>query len=108
MEQIDARTASVRITGEVEMGAPARLEELLRSLVATGTTRLVVDVSQVTFLNSKLLDSLVRISAGIDPADGGVAVLTAQTYIRHMLEVTEAGGVLLLEESEAAALAALG
>ena len=62
----------------------------------------------VTFLNSKLLDTLVRISAGIHPRDGGVVVLTSQTYVKHMLEVTEAGGVLLLEDDRDAALTALG
>jgi anti-anti-sigma factor len=107
VQRLDDRTACVTITGKVEMGEPATLEEVLRSLVVAGCTRIVVDLSDVPFLNSKLLDSLVRISASIDPRAGGVAVLTAQTYVRHMLEVTEAGGVLLLEDSKDAALAAL-
>ncbi len=106
VERIDERTACVGVTGNVEMGQPAKLEELLRSLTASGTTRIIVDLSDVPFLNSKLLDTLVRISASIDPRDGGIAVLTSQTYVRHMLEVTEAGGVLLLEDSKDAALAA--
>jgi anti-anti-sigma factor len=107
VEQLDERTACVTITGNVKMGQPAKLEELLASLLAGGTTRIVVDLSEVSFLNSKLLDTLVRISARIDPREGGVAVLTSQTYVRHMLEVTEAGGVLLLEEDREVALEAL-
>lgn len=107
IERLDPRTACVTVTGNVEMGEPARLEEMLRALVADGVRRVVVDLSDVPFLNSKLLDTLVRTSAGIAPGDGGVAVLTAQTYVRHMLEITEAGGVLLLEDSKDAALAAL-
>ena len=108
IERLDERTACVTVTGNVEMGEPARLDQMLQSLVVAGYTRFVVDLSEVPFLNSKLLDTLVRISARIDPADGGVAVLTAQTYVKHMLEVTESGGVLLLEDSKDAALAALG
>ena len=107
VERLDERTACVTITGSVAMGQPAKLEELLSSLVVAGVTRIVVDISDAGFLNSKLLDTLVRISAGIAPGEGGVAVLTAHTYVRHMLEVTEAGGVLLLEDSKDAALAAL-
>ena len=107
IQRIDERTACISITGKVEMGEPAKLEEMLRSLTVAGCTRLVVDLSEVPFLNSKLLDTLVRISAGIDPSAGGVAVLTSQTYVKHMLEVTESGGVLLLEDSKDAALAAL-
>ena len=108
VDPLDERSACISIAGNVEMGEPAQLEELLRSLVVSGTTRLVVDLSDVPFLNSKLLDTLVRISASIHPRDGGVAVITGQGYVKHMLEVTEAGGVLLLEESKDAALAALG
>lgn len=107
VDRIDERTACVSITGSVKMGAPAELEELLAGLLAAGTTRIVVDLSGVSFLNSKLLDTLVRISARIDPRAGGIAVLTSQTYVRHMLEVTESGGVLLLEDDRDAALAAL-
>ena len=107
VQRIDDRTACVGITGQVKMDAPAKLEELLGSLIAAGTTRIVVDLSDVSFLNSKLLDTLVRLSARIDPREGGIAVLTAQTYVRHMLEITEAGGVLLLEADMDAALAAL-
>ncbi len=107
VEQLDQGAACVTIAGRVAMGQPAKLEELLRSLVDAGTRRIVVDLSEVPFLNSKLLDALVRISASIDPAHGGVGVLTSQTYVKHMLEVTESGGVLLLEDSKDAALAAL-
>ena len=106
VERIDDRTACITVTGNVEMRDPMKLEEMLRGIVVSGCTRLIVDLSEVPFLNSKLLDTLVRISAGIDPSEGGVAVLTAQTYIKHMLEVTEAGGLLLLEDSKDAALAA--
>ena len=107
VERLDEGTACVTVTGGVAMGQPAKLEELLGSLVVAGVTRIVVDISDVGFLNSKLLDTLVRISSRIDPRRGGVAVLTSQTYVRHMLEVTESGGVLLLENDKDEALAAL-
>ena len=106
-EKLDDRTASITVSGEVEMGAPARLEQLLGGLIATGMSRIVVDLSAVSFLNSKLLDTLVRLSAGIEARDGGIAVVTGHDYVRHMLEVTEAGGVLLLEDDKDEALAAL-
>jgi anti-anti-sigma factor len=108
VELIREGTACVSIGGDVRHGAGAgELEEVLDGLIAQGTTRILVDLSEVQFLNSKLLDTLVRVSARIHPRDGGVAVITSQTYVKHMLEVTEAGGVLLLEDSKDAALAAL-
>ena len=107
VDRIDARTACVSIAGTVKMGAPPELEALLSDLLADGVTRLIVDLTDVGFMNSKVLDTLVRISARISPREGGVAVLTAQTYMKHMLEVTEDGGVLLLEDTKEAALEAL-
>jgi anti-anti-sigma factor len=107
VERLDERTACVKIEGKVRMGEPAELEAMLRGLMADGIRRFVVDLSEAPFLNSKLLDTLVRIAAQIDPREGGVAVLTSQTYVRNMLEVNATGGVLLLEESKDAALAAL-
>ena len=108
VEPIDAVTACVTIRRDVRQGSGAgELEKVLDGLIADGMRRIVVDISDVGFLNSKLLDTLVRVSARIDPRDGGVAVITEQTYVRHMLEVTETGGILLLEDSKDAALAAL-
>lgn len=108
VEPVREGTACVSVGGDVRRGEGAReLEDILDGLIAGGTTRILVDLSAVQFLNSKLLDTLVRVSARIHPRDGGVAVIAAQTYVRHMLEVTEAGGVLLLEDSRDAALAAL-
>ena len=108
VKRLDDLTACVSVSGNVGMGAPRDLESLLSDLLGEGVRRLVVDISTVPFLNSKLLDTLVRISSRIPPGAGGVAVLTSQTYVKHMLEVTEEGGLLLLEDSFDAALAALG
>jgi anti-anti-sigma factor len=108
VERVDAATACVSIRADVKHGDRAvQLEDVLAGLIAEGVRRIVVDISAVTFLNSKLLDTLVRVSARIHPREGGVAVVAAQGYVRHMLEVTESGGVLLLEHDKDAALAAL-
>ena len=108
VERLGSDAACIKIAGTVGMGKPAELESLLAELLADGARRFVIDLADVPFLNSKLLDTLVRLSAQIDPHEGGVAVLTSQEYVRHMLEVTEEGGLLLLEDSRDAALVALG
>lgn len=108
VHRIDALTACVSINADARHGGSAgELEDVLDGLIADGARRIVVDISDAGFLNSKLLDTLVRVSGRIDPREGGVAVVTEQGYVRHMLEITETGGVLLLEHSRDAALAAL-
>ena len=57
--------------------------------------------------HAKLLDALVRASAGQDPRKGGIAVVAEADYIRQMLEISETGGVVLLAENREEALEAL-
>ncbi|HEX8207621.1 MAG TPA: hypothetical protein VF587_16275, partial [Solirubrobacteraceae bacterium] len=59
VERIDDLTACVTIDGQVGMRDPMKLEEELSGLVIAGVTKIVVDLSSVSFLNSKLLDTLV-------------------------------------------------
>ena len=97
------------VSGNVEMGAPRELEELLAGLLGEGVTRLVVDLSERPVPELEAARHAgAHLRADRTRATGGVAVLTSQTYVKHMLEVTEDGGVLLLEDSREAALAALG
>jgi stage II sporulation protein AA (anti-sigma F factor antagonist) len=69
VERVDDRTACVTIRDDVKHGDGAgELEDVLVALLADGARRLVVDLTAVGFLNSKLLDTLVRVSGGSTPA----------------------------------------
>ena len=91
-------------------GAPhgtdaAVLSETLTELIEAGRSRVVVDLSGAHLVNSKLLDTLVRVAAKLDPRRGeAIVVVTGADYMRHMLEISAEGGLLLLAESRDEAL----
>jgi anti-anti-sigma regulatory factor len=108
VEQIGQDTAIVTLTAGAGTRAGAEVDALLARLKGQGVRRLVVDLRAPEMLNSKVLDALVRAAADLDPRTGaGLAVITEQSYVRTMLEITEVGGLLFLAESRDEALGAL-
>jgi hypothetical protein len=83
------------------------LAAVVTELVDGRDMNVVVEFTGPGLLNSKLLDALVRASARQAPGTGGIAVVLAAEYARHMLTISEAGGVLLLAASRQEALDAL-
>ncbi|QEC49845.1 hypothetical protein FSW04_21260 [Baekduia soli] len=108
VERVDALTALVTLRPGAGTRAGQEVGELLASLKAEGTRRLVVDLRPPDMLNSKVLDALVRAAEDLDPRQGaGLAVITNQQYVRTILEITVTGGLLFVAESREDALAAL-
>jgi hypothetical protein len=107
VEQLDADTAVVRVGRDALGEAADALYGEIGALLAGGTSRIVVEFDGAGLLNSKLLDALVRASAGQDPRRGGIALVAGENYIRQMLEISETGGIVLLVESREDALEAL-
>ena len=103
IERVSPRATVVTVRGD-PLGA------LADDLAATVTRLLgetpwvVVDLSELPVLNSKLLDALVRASAAADPRRGGIAMVAGASYVQQMLEISETGGVVLLADSRAEAL----
>lgn len=108
VEHVDARTAIVTLRVGAGTDAGRDVEALLARLRAGGVDRLVVDLRSPQMLNSKVLDTLVRGAADLDPRDGaGLVVITEQQYVRTILDVNATGGMLFLAEDREEALDAL-
>ncbi len=106
--RVNARTAVVTVDGDTNIWSGFALDDQLVSLKGEGVDRIVVDLSSAGLLNSKMLDALVRCSAGLDPRLGaGLAVVTTVEYVRQILEVTETGGLLFLADTSEEALESL-
>lgn len=101
----DGDVAVVALAGATHGPDAAVLSETLSDLIAGGRGRVVVDLSGTHLVNSKLLDTLVRVSGGLDPRKGeAMVVVTRADYMRHMLEISAEGGVLLLADTRDEAL----
>ncbi len=108
VEPVDDTTAVIEVTGHTHGPDAELLAEVLERILAAGRTRVVVDLRVAKLVNSKLLDTLVRVSARMDPRQGeGLAVVTETGYVAHMLEISESGGLIFLEQTRDEALEAL-
>ncbi len=108
VDEVGDDTAVVTLKGQTHVWSGEEVSEMLGRLVRAGRRRLVVDASAADWLNSKVLDVLVRCAADLDPREGaGLAVVTRQSYVKQILEITATGGVLFLADSREEALYAL-
>lgn len=108
VEHVGAHTAVITLAPGAGTDSGAEVDQVLLDLRSQEVWRLVVDLRGPEMLNSKVLHSLVRAAADLDPRRGaGLAVITEQPYVRQILEVTETGGMLFLAQTRAEALDAL-
>jgi hypothetical protein len=107
VEHLGDGTVAVTVPSDPLGTSAGDLARVVGELVEGRDVNIVVDFAGGGLLNSKLLDALVRASARQTPGSGGIAVVVPQSYARHMLTVSAAGGVLLLASSREEALEAL-
>lgn len=108
IDRASSRTTVVTVHGDPLGSLADELASTVGELLGGGSQSIVVDFSTLPVLNSKLLDALVRASAAQRPGPGGIAVVAGDAYVRQVLEISETGGPILIAESQAEALEALG
>jgi anti-sigma B factor antagonist len=89
--------AVVRVEGEVDLYTAPQLWETLDAAISGTPHELVVDLSDVTFLDSSGLSVLVRAHKRLRPVDGTVVVRGATNQVYMALEMTKLTRVLTVE-----------
>jgi anti-sigma B factor antagonist len=107
LEQSDP--AIVTLAGDVLGGAEAmEFTRAMGELLRTGARRIVIDVSDVSVMNSSGLGMLVGVSTSIRSAGGTVVVAGANEKILGLFRMTRLDSVLDNFPSRQAALASWG
>lgn len=96
------RTATARLAGEFDLTAAQEVREQLDGLIDSGTSRLVVDLRRVSFLDSSGLGVLLARYRRISERGGEMFLVGAQGGVRAVLEMSGVRQVmpLLADESE--------
>jgi anti-sigma B factor antagonist len=76
----------VRVAGEIDVYTAPRLREQLIRLVSDAT--LIVDLSDVSFLDSTALGVLVGAMKRQREANGTLSIVTSGTRIRRLFDIT--------------------
>ena len=94
----------VALHGDIDLYCAPELKSEFARLIAQGATRIVVDLSEATFIDSTTLGVLLGTVKRLRPVEGEVAIVCTDRNIRKIFEITLLDRVFPLFESREAAV----
>ena len=79
------------VRGELDAASAPRLRTQIRSALAAGITRVVVDLAAVSFIDAAGLGVIVGARRRLADAGGELEVVDASRPVRRVLEITGLG-----------------
>ncbi len=86
--------ALARVAGEVDLHTAGQLERQLADLVEDGATDIVVDLAELTFMDTTGLGALVRTAGRLRERHGRIVLRFPPRTVQTMLEITRAQALL--------------
>ena|SRR5579862_5855265 len=87
---------STMVSGEVIIGLPERLcflehrvRDQIQKLLAEGNRHFILDLSNLSYVDSFGLGQLISIRGAIQEARGTLKLLRPQRYVRQLLQITK-------------------
>jgi anti-sigma B factor antagonist len=84
----DERTYVVQVTGELDLHLEPQLREELNQALGDGFVHVVVDLTDVNFLDSSALGRLVEAAKRLATRGGSIVLAAPDRQIRRLLEIT--------------------
>lgn len=107
-ETSDGDLAIVAMGGELDYEASPQLRARLVGAIKAGGRRLVLDLSDVTFIDSTAIGVLAGTVVKLDEAGGGsLAVVCAHEKVVQIFEITGLDSVISVHSSREEAVSAL-
>ncbi len=103
-EAVDWDGTLLVASGEMDIAAVPALRGLLDEAIAAGETRMVVDLTDVEFIDSVALATLVGAKRRLGP-DGRLALVVTHPYVLLVLQATGLDHVVCLTGAREAAVA---
>ncbi len=104
-EEIDDQTHVIALGGEIDLYTAPEFKERMVELIEGGTKRIVVDLSEATFIDSTTLGVLVGGVKRLRPSGGGLALVCTDQNISKIFEITGLDRVFSIQDSRENALA---
>ena len=87
-QPVDGADCVVVLGGEVDLYTAPELKQELHRLVAEGATRVVIDMTQTTFIDSTTLGVLLSVVKRVRPEGGTVVLVCPDRNVRRIFEIT--------------------
>ncbi len=107
-EEVDAETHVISLGGEVDLYTAPEFKERMVQVIEDGKKRVVVDLSEATFIDSTTLGVLVGGVKRLRPTGGSLALVCTDQNIQKIFEITGLDRVFPIHESRDDALEAVG
>ena len=98
--------AVVALSGEVDLYTAPRFHETLLRGIDEGASRVIIDLTAVTFVDSSALGVLVGGAKLLSSNDGSLQIVCGLGNVRHILEIAGLAGVFAVHSTLDEALAA--
>ena len=98
----------VVLAGELEVSEAPALRDLLGSLIAGPQSRILLDLGQVSFIDSSGIGVLVGAHRRAEEAGARIGLAAPNAGVRRVFELTRTDRVLRLYDSVPDGVAALG
>ncbi len=97
-------TVVLELAGELDLAVGPRLRSLVDEAAAERPQLMVIDVTEVAFMDSSVLREFLRAHREVGDAGGRLVVAGAQATVRRLLELTGTAELFQLADSRSAAL----
>ena len=97
-------TVVLELAGELDLAVAGRLHELVDEAAVEAPRLVVIDVTEVAFMDSSVLREFLRAHRSVSEAGGLLVVAGAQPTVRRLLELTGTTELFTLADTRAAAL----
>ena len=102
----DEGVAVVEVSGEVDVYTAPTLRQHLRDATTAGTKRIVVDMTNVKFLDSTGLGVLVGAMGRVRETDGDMRLVVTSDHILKVLRITGLDALIPVDEDVESAVGA--
>jgi anti-anti-sigma factor len=100
--------AVLDLAGELDLSVSGRFRELVDGVLGDGTELVVVDLTEVGFMDSTMLRELLRANKEVAASGGRLVVAGPQSSVRRLLDLTGTTDVFAVAASRDEALASEG
>jgi anti-sigma B factor antagonist len=104
--ELDPRTSVVAVEGELDLASAPRLKWMLVDALGEGRSRLILDLSRATFMDSTALSVLVGVNRGLDHGRA-LAIVCARPALLRIFELSGMDGAFAISPTLQQALAQL-
>jgi anti-sigma B factor antagonist len=100
-EPHDASTHVVAVTGEIDLFTAPEFKERIAAPIDAGATRVIVDLSEVSFIDSSSLGVLIGAHQRLKPSGGGLVIVCDDRAIVNTFKITGLDSVFEIVSSRA-------